>query len=304
MRLKLTQRLPKAELVATAVLGGIGALTDTGLGIFIWTLGVFFAINQMRSDAKSERDLTRVTKLAEIVDIGTACDTDLLRQVIDAYLRIPEPEFQRIKDAVLAQTRDELLRLATQKSSEELSAGAYYQWLISTIDNAPSGATIIALSLMLPSEWDDSQAERYFFEANKRAAERGVIIKRIFVAPRLQLLDACRNPAVRLHLKEEQPANLQGYFVDRDWLKLRDAALAAKLGDGFIAFDRIALTDLYANGGSIRGTVTMLPTRRAMLKEIHQELMIHAEHLSLDLLTAEETAKPTGTKGASGLPAA
>ncbi len=289
--LKIVRRLSIVELVATAILGGIGALVDTRLGVFIWAAGILLAINQLRSEAKLEQGFAPLSKLAEVIDLDARCGIEPLQRLFDAYIRIPEPEFQRAKDTVLAAAHDELSRLATQKSSGELTSGAYYQWLINAIDHASSGATIIALSLMLPSEWDESQAERHFIDANKRAAERGVKVIRVFVARRKQLLDAWHNPAVRLHMQEEAPANLQGYFVDQDWLQLHDAPLATRLGEGFIADDRIALIDNHAITGAIRGVATMLPTRHLMLKETHKELMMHARPLGLDLLTPSERAE-------------
>jgi hypothetical protein len=288
----LAKRLPQAELIAAAVLGGAGFAITPELAYFTWAAGILLAINQIRTDVKSEQNFTRLDRLAETVDVSANCGVDQLKLVIDAYERIPEPEFQAVKDTVLTRTREELLRLATEKSSGELSTAAYYRWLLPMIDEAPPDATIKALSLMLQCEWDESQAERSFIDANRRAAERGVSIGRIFVMPRSLLLEACQNPAVRAHLKEEEPRHLMGYFVDVDWLKQHDAPLAAKLDDGFIAFDQrhVALIDLHSKDGSIRGFVTKLPAELAKVGDIHAELMIHAQELSHDLFDEKERA--------------
>jgi hypothetical protein len=288
--LDLARRLPRAELGATAVLGAGGLLIKPELGFITWAVGLLLGLNQIRTDVKTEKGFERVNRLAEIVDISSNTDIEQLKLLVDAYSRIPEPEFQTVKDNVVTLARDELLRLARDKSSGELSTGTYYRWLLPMIGDAPSGSTIKALSLMLQCEWDESQAEESFIEANIQAARRGVIISRIFVMPRTLLREACENPAVRSHLKEVEPANLRGYFVDLDWLQQHDEPLASKLGDGFIAFDQqeVALIDLHSVSGSIRGLVTKLPAELAKIRIVHEELAIHARELSHDLLTADE----------------
>ena len=304
--LGLAKRVPRAELFGTAVLGGVGVAIEPRLGIFTWSVGILLALNQMRSEAKAEKQFEHLKKLTEIIDLSADCDIAQLREVIDAYLRIPEPEFLRVKAGILSSTRDELLRLANEKSSGDLSSGPYYRWLLPMLEDAAPGSTIRALSLMMTCEWDDSPSERQFIELNKAAARRGVRVERIFVMPRGQLVQALRNPAVRWHLMEEDPPNLLGYVVDFDWLARNDKPLAAKLGDGFIDFHgaerRVALVDLHSVDGSIRGAVTMLPAQLAKLREIHDTLLVHAEELSLQLLTAEEArefAAETGTEQAS-----
>jgi hypothetical protein len=289
--LDLARRLPRVELGATAVLGTVGLVIQPELGFVTWAVGMLLGVNQVRTDVKTERNFERLNRLAETVDVSNSTNIDQLKLLIDAYGRIPEPEFQTVKEAVVTSARDELLRLATQKSSGELSTGAYYRWLLPMIDDAPGGSTIKALSLMLQCEWDESQAEESFIEANQRAAVREVAISRIFVMPRALLHEACENPAVRSHLKEEGPANLRGYFVDLEWLKQHDEPLASKLGDGFIAFDqqKVALIDLHSVNGSIRGYVTKLPAELAKIRDVHAELMIHARELSHDLLTADRS---------------
>ena len=272
------------------MLGAGGLAIKPELGFITWAVGILLGVNQMRTDAKTERGFAQVNRLAETVDVSSNTDIEQLKLLIDAYSRIPEPEFQTVKEAVVTRARDELLRLATQKSSDELSTGAYYRWLLPMIDNAPSGSAIKALSLMLQCEWDESQAEESFIEANRRAAIRGVAISRIFVMPRTLLPEACENPSVRSHLRDEEPANLRGYFVDLDWLKQHDEPLASKLGDGFIAFEQqqVALIDLHSVDGSIRGFVTKLPAELAKIRDVHAELAIHARELSYDLLTSSE----------------
>jgi hypothetical protein len=288
--LALAQRLPRVELAATAALGAGGFAIKPELGFVTWAVGILLGVNQMRSDVKTEKSFERLNRLAETLDISSGTSIEQLKLLIDAYSRIPEPEFQTVKEAIVTGARDELLRLATEKSSGELSTGAYYRWLLPMIDNAPVGSTIKALSLMLQCEWDESQAEESFIAANQGAATRGVTISRVFVMPRALLREACENPAVRSHLREEEPANLRGYFVDLDWLRQHDEPLADKLGDGFIAFDpqEVALIDLHSVNGSIRGFVTKLPAELAKIRTVHAELMIHARVLSYDLLTAQE----------------
>jgi hypothetical protein len=275
------QRLPRAELASAVVLGGVGVAIDARLGMFVWAVGILLAVNQMRSEARFASGFERLDKAAEVVDLNATCDVDGLNDLVDAYLRVPEEELTGIKSTVIATARDELVRLATEKSSGELSSGEYYRWLLPMIGRAPTGSTIYAVSLMMSCEWDDSPSERLFIKANLDAAKRGVNVERIFIMPAAMLPAALQMPAVESHTEEAKPKRLKGYYVPLERLQQADAPLAARVQDGFIAFgDRAALIDRHSVDGSARGVVTLLPGQVAQLHEMHEELLMHADLLS------------------------
>jgi hypothetical protein len=285
-RSDLTRRLPKIELLATALLGTVTtAFADLQLGVATWAVGLLLAVNQVRIAQRLDAELAPVRKLAEYVDLGELCDINAVRQLADAYMKVAEPEFAAPKNEVVNAAREELVRLRTEKTSAELATGAYYSWLLPMLNDTTRGQRISALSLMMSCEWDDSAVEQQFIESNVRAAERGVRVDRIFVMPASQLTEARGNPAVRQHFSDQGPVGLRGHFVDADRLARDDSALAGRLGDGFIAFDdQLALIDLHSTDGSARGKVTK---RAATLREIRRtfdELFVHSRPLTPELL--------------------
>lgn len=192
-------------------------------------MGILLAINQMRTERKFEDRFERLDTLAEVVDLTHSTDVNELRQLIEAYMRVNEPELGALKSTTVTSALDSLLRLAREKSSGELERTEYYRWLLPMLEAAPSGSEIRALSLMLDVEWDESELERRFIDQNRRAAERGVVIDRVFVMRRGDLAEALSRPEIRSHTSEEKPENLRGHFVDLEKLEETDRALSERL---------------------------------------------------------------------------
>jgi len=278
--------LPRAEAAATLVLGGCSAaFGNLQLGVVTWSVGLLLTLNQLRAAQRLDAALAPVNKLAEVVDLAETCDVAQLRGLFDAYVSVTEREFEPLKSEVVAAAREELVRLRTEKTSAELGTGSYYHWLLPKLDATSRGQHLRALSRMLACEWDDSPVEQRFIEANVAAAERGVLVDRIFVMPRSLLATARDNPAVRQHFTDENPIGLRGHFVDADRLAQADRRLADKLGDGFIAFDEhVALIDLHSTDGSARGKVATRPTTLRELRTTFEELLVHSQPLSQELL--------------------
>lgn len=283
----LPDAVPRTEVFITIVIGGIVALVvDPSFGAIIWAVGAVIAVNEVRHEARLNERFQLVDKLADVFDLSESCKIVELENLISTYVAIPESELARVKNAVVATARDELLRLSTEKSSGELPSGEYYSWLLPMLDDAEPGTTIRALSMMMDCEWDESEPEKRFIEKNEAAARRGVIVSRVFVATADVMLRAIEDAlAVKAHLAEAEPKNLRGYFVDRTYLERSDAALLAKLGDGFIQLDdRVALIDLHSVDGTARGKVTMKGASLSKLRDIYDQLSVHARELNESLV--------------------
>lgn len=294
--------VPIPELVVTIVAGGFVALVlDEDVAIVTWIIGALLTFHEARREARLTDKLERIDKLSEAFDLSNTCDVEALNNLIRSYLAIPEPEFARVKDGVIASARDELLRLSNEKSSGELPSGEYYSWLLPMLDAAQPGTTIRALSMMMEVEWDDSEPERRFIEKNREAAERGVSVERVFVSTPQVLLQAMRDvEAVRLHTSDTAPELLRGYFVDRAYLERSDSSLVKKLGSGFIDLNgRVALVDLHGEDGVARGEVTMKGARLEQIGDIHAQLMLHARPLTHEVLSDEGGAAALDSPAAS-----
>lgn len=267
--------------------GAVAIFVGPSFGAIIWAIGAVLTIGETRREARLDERFRRVDRLAENFDLNQSNKLPQLQGLIANYLAIPERELTRVKDAVVSAASDELLRLATEKSSGELASSEYYSWLLPMLDDTRDGATIRALSMMMDCEWDNSEPERRFIKANVDAAKRGVKVQRIFISTPEVMLNAIeRMPAVKPQLEEEAPPALAGYFVDRSYLERNDPKLLRRLGDGFIDLDgRVALVDLHSLDGSARGEVTMHPAKLSSLQEIHSQLLLQASALNSELVS-------------------
>lgn len=276
-------RLPWLETVLTA---GVGLLLyfpleNPDLGTITWSVGALITVAQLKSESATGKQLAPVRRLAESMDLTQSTDVEQLRNLYQTYLKITEPEFAPLKSGVIQEAAEALAVLANDKISKPLSSGEYYSWLLPMVDSARPGAEIHALSLMMAAEWDDSPSERRFIEASKKAAARGVRVSRIFVTQEATMRASLANEAIKLHLSDEQPENIRGYFVDIDWLTSNDPNLRARLGEGFISFDeRVALIDLFSPTGQARGQVNMNPSDLARLTTLYSQLEVHSVELS------------------------
>ncbi len=173
---------------------------------------------------------------------------------------------------------DAPLKLAQQKTSDELPTSHYYKWLLPMLESALAGSEVWAISMMLDCEWDDSPAEERFLALNIEASRRGVTVERIFVIKREHLARIARNKGVKAHL-DNASSTLKPLVVERETLESREPRLLEEIGDGLIAFDRrVALIDVSSSHG-IRGHVTMNQAEVARLRQIFDSLHVHARDL-------------------------
>jgi hypothetical protein len=323
----LLRKLPWIEAIGTAVGASVlyFILHKNELAEFFAIAGSLVTLGRLGYAAELER-LTAaleasigelrgpLDRIREHFDISSQAHFGVFRDMLQTYSKITEPEFSRVKDAVLTEARSRLMGLANEKKSLVLPTTTYYGWLLPMLRHAMPPEVIWALSMMRAPEWDESQPERDFIDFSKGASDRGVPIDRIFVVGRAAVSTALENPAIKFHLHSEKPANLRGYVVEDEVVKAADEELYAMLGDGFIAFgDRVALVDVFS-GKSARGYVTMNPVEIAHLREVYDRLRILAEpldsyitrHLSPKLISAggkESSSSDDQTDSTSRTPA-
>lgn len=269
------------ETVLAFVLGAVlFALEAKDLANITWILGLFLSVGRLNFSRSLEEELGPVVKLSEIVDLDRKCSVAAIQRLLNLYLQISEPEFRKVKDGVVSEANERLLRLVHEKTSDELPTGEYYAWLLPILEETKAGTQVWAVSMMLDSEWDDSPAERRFLEGNLNAARRGAFVERIFVLPKAILKEALiQNDGVRSHL-ENASDHMRAFMVEREFLEVRDSDLLSQLGDGLIAFDdRVALVDAAADG-QIRGRLTMNPSEIARLRKIYENLKLNARELT------------------------
>jgi hypothetical protein len=225
------------------------------------------------------RELRNVHQLAAVMDLQRAIPLQQFHEMSDVFLRITEPEFGAVKDAIITQATEQLNSLADNKTSGELATTDFYKWLMRAMEQAAPGSEIWAVSFMLDCEWDDSEPERKFLELNIQAVQRKVKIERVFIVPKAEFPKLLSNKGVKAHL-DNAGEYMCPKVADRDYLARHDAKLLKQLGSGMIAFDRrVAQLDIVAADGSIRGSVTMNPGEIARLRALFEGLCIHARDL-------------------------
>ncbi len=225
------------------------------------------------------RELRDVREVATVLDVQQGRALQRFHEMASVYLRITEPEFGAVKDAIITQATEQLNSLADSKTSGELATADFYRWLIRAMEQAAPGSEIWAVSFMLDCEWDDSEPERKFLELNLQAAQRKVRIERVFIVPKSAFPALLSNKGVKAQL-DNASEYMCPKVADRDYLASHDAKLLKQLGSGMIAFDRrVAQVDIVSTDGSIRGSVTMNPAEIARLRALFDGLCIHARDL-------------------------
>lgn len=252
-----------------------------------WVIGAALSVTRYAFARKLEDEMDPVHKLAAVVDLQREVSLAQFQEMIRVYLEVTEPEFRRVKDTVVTEAIDRLLRLARQKTSDELAMGDYYNWLFPILELAPSGSTVWAISTMLTAEWDDSAAERTFLRLNLEAADRGVLVERIFIVPKANITQLGGNHAIREQIRHAGEF-LHPLLVEREHLEQRDPRLLQEVGDGLIAFDtRVALIDVSSPNGAARGYVTMKHDEIARLRRLFENLCVHADPMG-DVVTVPD----------------
>lgn len=206
---------------------------------------------------------------------GRMDDLDSLIGAID------EPDLLKFATDVVAETHGSLRRLALMKQTPELTAGAYYTFLLPLIEAACAGSSIWAISTMMTVEWTDDPYEVRFLRANLEAADRGVAVERIFVVASDQFASILDNPAVRAQV--DHPA-ITTLVVIRERLEATDVRLLGRIGPGLIAFgEELVVVDRHNEDGRARGYGTYLADEISSWKRTYLELREHATDLTAEI---------------------
>ena len=224
-----------------------------------------------------EGAILEIGKLVDISGKGNVDDLDLL---VRSYASIVDYEFIAVKDTIVSEAIERLRRVAIDKTSEELSRGDYYQWLLPILESVRPHEAVRAVSMMYDAEWDNSPEEERFIDGNVAAATRGAIVERIFIVPDEANDKFSQSKEVVRHKKSVMPHNLRGYSIALKDLQKRDASLLEAIGHGFIDFDgRVAMIDNFSPTGEVRGRVSKNPAELKRLSDVFQKLKNMAKEL-------------------------
>jgi len=180
-------------------------------------------------------------------------------------------------EATVGEALATLKRVAMLQQTPELSAGAYYEFLLPLIAETADGESIWAISTMMNVEWTEDQFEKDFLRANLDAADRGVLVERIFVVPEAEVSGLAKNPAVVAQVEHERVGTL---LVTRERLQQLDQALLHRIGPGLIGFGtEIVLIDRHGEDGEARGVGYALREEVSRWSQTYRELRRFASPL-------------------------
>ena len=102
-----------------------------------------------------------------------------IERLVTLYQETSIPSLRIKREKIINDAINSLFFLRYGLSPDELSNKNFYDLLHTIISNTPEGAEINALSVMLKSEWDDSEDEKQFWADNRDAVKRKVNLERI-----------------------------------------------------------------------------------------------------------------------------
>jgi radical SAM domain protein len=172
-----------------------------------------------------------------------------LERLSELYHEINAPIYINSRDGIIENAINSLYFLNRYNLAPDyLTNKKFYDLLHVIISNTYEGAEINALSVMLESEWDDSEDERVFWKDNQDAVKRRVDLERIFIVNRNEAHRLKTIPQIKNHISlEYQYHNIHSYVVEKEILQQKEPFLLDQAGNGFIminsANDKIVLLD-------------------------------------------------------------
>ena len=172
-----------------------------------------------------------------------------IERLVTLYQETSIPSLRIKREKIINDAINSLFFLRYGLSPDELSNKNFYDLLHTIISNTPEGAEINALSVMLKSEWDDSEDEKQFWADNRDAVKRKVNLERIFVVNKNEAHRLKTIPQIINHITlEGSYSNIHSYVVEKETLRREKPQLLERAGNGFIMInnspgERVALLD-------------------------------------------------------------
>lgn len=159
-----------------------------------------------------------------------------LHRLIQQYNEINAPVLIGKRDSIIVDATNSLYFLKSYNlAPDDLNNKNFYDLLHIIISTTYEGAEINALSVMLKSEWDDSEAEKNFWKDNQEAVKRRVNLERIFIVNKNEAHRLKTIPQIKNHIAlEKQYQYIHSYIVEREELQQKDPFLLEQAGNGFI----------------------------------------------------------------------
>lgn len=217
-------------------------------------------INQVYGEYENIDELQRkctvdiLKMILPMLDYKSQLSTGIQR-LIELYNGMNIPFLIDKRDNIIADAINSLFFLHRYNvAPDELNNKNFYDVLHIIISNTHVGADINALSVMLKSEWDDSEDEQIFWKDNQEAVKRRVNLERIFIVNRNEAHRLKTIPQIKNHITlEERSQYMHAYVVEKEVLQQNNPILLEQAGNGFIMInstdDKIVLLDEMPESG-------------------------------------------------------
>lgn len=172
-----------------------------------------------------------------------------IQKLIKLYSENNNPFQIEKRDSIISDAINSLFFLNKYNLAPgELKQKSFYDLLHSIISATHVGAEINALSVMLKSEWNDSENEKNFWIDNQNAVKRKVNLERIFIVNKNEAHRLKTIPQIRKHIAlQNQSQYIHSYIVEKEVLMTNDPSLLEQVENGFIMINsldnRIVLFD-------------------------------------------------------------
>lgn len=168
------------------------------------------------------------------------------------------------------------LGVDSQSRTEDLDSGKFYKILDKYFSETKKGSKMWIISTMMENEWNEDPAERRFIQSNFDAANRGVMIERIFIFNQKDAKKYKTNPYIKRYLASNK---IITKFVDLETLEQQKPKLLDIIQNGWIGIDDYALLVDLPSDGTSRGYVTLNRLEIKKAKKCFDELQEMAQNL-------------------------
>ena len=144
--------------------------------------------------------------------------------------------------------------LNTDDRTDDLSTGQFYKGITNYFKGLKKGSVIWCASTMLEDEWTEEPLEMNFRITNLDAANRGVILDRIFIFSKKNINKFKKNNNLKVYMQNN---NVNMLFVDLDEIQEKEPELLKIVGNGWDGIDNEALIVDLPEGQEKRGYISV-----------------------------------------------
>lgn len=164
-----------------------------------------------------------------------------IKKLANLYSESNSPFQIEMRDTIVSDAINSLFFLNKYNLAPgELKQKNFYEILHSIIAATHVGSEIKAISVMLKSEWDNSENEKKFWSDNQNAVKRHVNLERIFIVNKNEAHRLKTIPQIKNHISlQNQSEFIHSYVVEKEVLLANAPLLLEQAKNGFIMINSL-----------------------------------------------------------------